>query len=231
MISDNLLKIRERVALVCAKAKRDQDAISLVAVTKNRSPEEIREALAAGITDIGENRVQEALLKYNSLSPITQHLSPISWHMVGHLQTNKVKDAVRIFDLIQSLDSLHMASQIDKGAAKISKIQDVLIEVKTSEEATKFGVKPAEVIEVLKEIIKLTNIRVQGLMTIAPLTDNPEKARPYFKRLRELLCEINAQRITHAALRILSMGMTDDFEVAIEEGSTMVRLGRAIFEA
>jgi pyridoxal phosphate enzyme (YggS family) len=150
--------------------------------------------------------------------------------MVGHLQTNKVKDAVKIFDLIQSVDSLHLAEEIDKQAAKINKIQDILIEVKTSPEATKFGLQLEVVIEVIKGITKLKNLNIKGLMTIAPIVDNPEKARPYFRLLRELGDKINESRITNHESRILSMGMTDDFEVAIEEGANMVRLGRAIFD-
>jgi pyridoxal phosphate enzyme (YggS family) len=150
--------------------------------------------------------------------------------MVGHLQTNKVKEAVRIFDLIQSVDSLRLAAEIDKQAAKINKIQDILIEIKTSPEATKFGLSPAETIETLRVMAQFRNINIKGLMTVAPIVDSPEETRPYFKKLRELQDSINAQRTTHNALRILSMGMTDDFEVAIEEGSNMVRLGRAIFE-
>jgi len=147
--------------------------------------------------------------------------------LVGHLQTNKVKDAVRIFDLIQSVDSLRLAAEIDKQAAKINKIQDILIEIKTSPEATKFGLKPNAAIEVIKEIAQLKNINMKGLMTIAPLVDEPEKTRPYFRQLRELRDYLRAMNYE---LGILSMGMTDDFEVAIEEGSNMVRIGRAIFE-
>jgi pyridoxal phosphate enzyme (YggS family) len=150
--------------------------------------------------------------------------------MVGHLQTNKVKDAVKIFGLIQSVDSLHLAREIDRQAAKINKIQDILIEVKTSPEATKFGLKPDEAVEVMKEIAELKNISIKGLMTIAPIVDNPGKTRPYFRLLRELRDKINELRTPNSELQTLSMGMTDDFEVAIEEGSNMVRVGRAIFE-
>lgn len=190
--------------------------VTIVAVSKGRSIEEIKEAVAAGITDIGENKVQEALLKY-------RELPTIKWHMVGHLQANKVKDAVKIFDLIQSVDSLHLAQEIDKQALKINKIQDILIEIKTSPEETKFGLKPEEAIPAIKEIAKLKNINIKGLMTIAPIVDDPEKTRPYFRLLRDLRDEINK-------FQIFSMGMTDDFKIAVEEGATMVRLGRAIFE-
>ena len=219
MIDENILKFRERIASACYKVKRDPGEITVVAVSKNRAIEQINQAIEAGIADIGENRVQEAILKYNQLRA--------KWHLVGHLQTNKVKDAVRIFDLIQSVDSLRLAAEIDKQAAKINKIQDILIEIKTSPEATKFGLKPNAAIEVIKEIAQLKNINMKGLMTIAPLVDEPEKTRPYFRQLRELRDYLRAMNYE---LGILSMGMTDDFEVAIEEGSNMVRIGRAIFE-
>jgi pyridoxal phosphate enzyme (YggS family) len=228
MIRDNLLKIEERISLICSKINRDPRSITIVAVSKGRTPEQINEAIELGINDIGENRVQEALLKYNALHSVRQ---AIRWHMVGHLQTNKAKESVKVFDLIQSVDSLHLACEISKQASKLNKIQDILIEVKTSPEATKFGLKPAETIEVLREIAKMSNINIKGLMTIAPLVDNPDKARPFFKQLRELRDNIIALPVTRYPLPVLSMGMTDDFEVAIEEGSNMIRLGRAIFES
>lgn len=222
MIRENIAKIREGILR--------PNQITIVAVSKGRSIEEIKAAIDAGITDIGENRVQEALLKYKQLSAIRSTLSAIKWHMVGHLQTNKVRDAVKIFDLIQSVDTLHLAEEIDKQASKMNKIQDILIEIKTSPEANKFGLKPDEAIEVIKEMVKLKDINIKGLMTIAPIADNPEKARPYFRMLRELRDKINALSTMGYGLSTLSMGMTNDFEVAIAEGSNMVRLGRAIFE-
>ncbi|MFH1458630.1 MAG: YggS family pyridoxal phosphate-dependent enzyme [Candidatus Omnitrophota bacterium] len=150
--------------------------------------------------------------------------------MVGHLQTNKVKQAVKIFDLIHSVDSTRLAQEIDKQAAKIGKTQEILIEVKTSTEATKFGFLPDETADAVKEISRLKNIKLQGLMTIAPLVTNPEEARPCFRTLRELRDEISKLGIWNLEFGILSMGMSDDFEVAIEEGTTMVRIGRAVFE-
>ena len=230
MIQDAILNIRKRILRVCSKINKNPELITVVAVSKGRTIEQIKEVIDAEITNIGENRIQEALVKYNELQATGYKLQATRWHMVGHLQTNKVKDAVRIFDLIQSVDSLHLAQEIDKQAAKINKIQDILIEVKTSPEATKFGLKPPEVIEVTKELAKLKNINIIGLMTIAPIMDNPKETRPYFRRLREILEEINTISITQNALQILSMGMTEDFEVAIEEGANMLRLGRAIFE-
>ncbi len=234
MIRENILKIKERISSICSKSNRDSDSIAIVAVSKGRSIQQIKEAIEAGIIDIGENRVQEALLKYNDMRylPVGQAGAisdkQIKWHMVGHLQTNKVKDAVRIFDLIQSVDSIHLASEMDKQAAKINKIQEILVEVKTSPEAAKSGVLAQEAAGLIKTILELKNIRVRGLMTIAPIVDDPEKARPYFRILRELKEQIN--QLTNHQLTILSMGMTDDFEAAIEEGSNMVRVGRAIFE-
>lgn len=227
MVEENLRKIKERIRSACTRSNRDPGQITIVAVSKGRPIEQIKEVLACGITDIGENRIQEAVVKYNELAA---GQPAITWHMVGHLQTNKVKEAVKIFGLIQSVDSLHLAQEINKQAAKINKLQDILIEVKTSPEAAKSGLKPDEVIEVINKITGLPNIRMQGLMTIAPLAASPEEARPYFRGLKELFDEINARRITPEALRMLSMGMTDDFEIALEEGSNMVRLGRAIFE-
>ncbi|MDI6605867.1 MAG: YggS family pyridoxal phosphate-dependent enzyme, partial [Candidatus Omnitrophota bacterium] len=207
-------------------------SVTIVAVTKNRNIEQIKEAVEAGITDIGENRVQEAVLKFRELANLrTCEQVTTRWHMVGHLQTNKVKEAVRIFDLIHSVDSARLALEIDRQAAAINKIQGILVEVNTSGEESKFGIKADEAIEVIKEISKLKNINIKGLMTVASVVDNPEKARPYFRILRELrnkICEL--WTIGQYGLWTLSMGMSDDFEVAVEEGSTMVRLGRAIFD-
>ena len=230
MLKDNALRIKKQIALICSRIRREPSSITIVAVSKGRTVEQIQEVIESGvITDIGENRVQEALIKYKELGTCEPgNLRTIKWHMVGHLQTNKVKDALNLFDLIQSVDSLDLAQEIDKQAAKIHKIQDILIEVKTSPEATKFGLKPDETIEVIKEMAKCKNINIKGLMTVAPLVDNPEKTRPYFKMLRDLSDTIN--QLTNNQLTILSMGMTDDFELAIEEGSDMVRLGRAIFD-
>ena len=221
MIRENISRIKARIP----------SGVIIVAVTKTRTPRQLKEAIEAGITDIGENRVREAFLKYNSLRTYElANLRTVKWHMVGHLQTNKVKEAVKIFDLIHSIDSIHLAGEIAKQAAGINKIQDILIEVKTSPEAAKFGLGPDETIAVIKEIAGLENINIKGLMTIAPIVDDPEKARPYFRTLRELRDEINRLSVLKSPLSILSMGMTDDFEAAIEEGSNMVRIGRAIFE-
>jgi pyridoxal phosphate enzyme (YggS family) len=228
MVRDNLFKIRERLAAACAKVNRLPADITVVAVSKGRSIQEIEEAIACGITDIGENRVQEAVTKYNGIRN-TDDGRRIKWHLVGHLQTNKAKEAVKIFDLIHSVDSLRLAKELDKQAARVNKVQDILIEVKTSPEEAKFGVSALDAPALIAEIAKLKNIKLKGLMTIAPLVENPEQARPYFKLLRDLSDRICGRRTTDDGRRILSMGMTDDFEIAIEEGANMLRLGRAIF--
>lgn len=230
MIKENIARVKERIISACLKAKREPAGIKLIVVSKNRGVEEIKEAVSAGLSEFGENRVQEAVLKYKELSLTAYRLPLIKWHMVGHLQTNKVREAVKIFDLIQSVDSLRLALEIDKEALRINKIQDILLEVKVSPEATKFGLKPEEIIEVTKEVSGLKNINIKGLMAIAPIADNPEKVRPYFRMLRELQDKINSLQLIAYRLQLLSMGMTDDFETAIEEGSNMVRIGRAIFE-
>lgn len=224
MVKNNLQKVKERISAVCSSAGRDPDSITIICVTKGRPLEQIKEAIEAGITDIGENRTQEAAAKYKEISAIGQSLPAVKWHMIGHLQTNKAKEAVKIFDLIQSVDSPHLAEAINKEALKLNKLQNILIEVKTSPEASKSGLKPQEAQEVIRGIAAFKNINIKGLMTIAPLVDNSEEARPYFKMLRELRDKIDKRMI-------LSMGMTDDFEVAIEEGADMVRLGRAVFNA
>jgi pyridoxal phosphate enzyme (YggS family) len=226
MIQDNIIKVRERIAQACFRGGRNADAVRLVVISKNRSLNEIKEVINLGLLDIGENRLQEAKPKFSELRV---QYTGLRTHMVGHLQTNKVKEAVRLFDLIQSVDSLRLALEINQQAAKIGKVQDILVEIKTSFETTKFGVRPEEAIELIDQIAQLKNIRFKGLMTIAPILKQPDEARPYFRTTRELYDKINEQRITSNEQLFLSMGMTDDFEVAIEEGSNMIRLGRAVF--
>lgn len=220
---------------MCSRINRDPSEIRIVAVSKGRTVEQIKEVVRSGIIDIGENKVQEAILKYAQLSQqagetIGYRLSAVKWHMVGHLQTNKVKEAVNIFDLIQSVDTLRLAQEINKQAAKINKIQDILLEINVSGEESKFGLKPQESIKIVEDMAKFKNVNIKGLMTVAPISDDPEHVRPYFRKLRELKNKINESRITNYQLQFLSMGMTDDFEVAVEEGANVVRLGRAIFE-
>lgn len=230
MISNNIVDIKERIKSAALKAGRDISEIVIIAACKNRNTEQIKEVIDSGIVNIGENRVQEALLKYNQLLTIDHRPSTVRWHMIGHLQTNKVKQAVEIFDLIQTVDSFELAKEIDKRANQINKIQRILIEVKTSSEATKTGILPGETENLVQQVLNLPNLKLEGLMTVAPLVDDPEKTRPYFRKLRELKINIDRLPATGDRLTILSMGMSDDFEIAIEEGSTMIRLGRAIFE-
>ncbi|MFH1640772.1 MAG: YggS family pyridoxal phosphate-dependent enzyme [Candidatus Omnitrophota bacterium] len=230
MIKENITQIKELISLVCSRIDKDPEAITIVAISKGRAIDQIGQVLESGIINIGENRVQEAIVKYNELQALNSRFPTIKWHMVGNLQTNKVKEAVRIFDLIHSVDSLRLAKEIDKYAGRMNKTQDILVEVNTSGEASKSGLKPDEAISVIKEIARLENLNIKGLMTIAPIVENPEKARPYFRCLKELNDEINNLQPAICRLQVLSMGMTDDYLVAIQEGSNMVRLGRVIFE-
>ncbi|MDD4941314.1 MAG: YggS family pyridoxal phosphate-dependent enzyme [Candidatus Omnitrophica bacterium] len=218
MISDNVRNVKARIEAACVRVRRDPAGVTLVAVTKGRPAGDIFQALDAGISDIGENKVQEASAKYEAVSGRLRQGSPVRWHMIGHLQTNKVKDAVRMFDLIHSVDSLRLAQEIDTQAAKIGKVQDILVEVKTSPEATKYGIDPDALSGLVEKIARLKNVRLQGLMTMAPAGAAAESARPYFRAMRSF------------GYAVLSMGMTDDFEVAVEEGATIVRIGRALFE-
>lgn len=215
MIADNLVSVRDRIRKSCKKVGRSADSVKLVAVTKQTSISQMEEAIKAGAVIFGENRVQDAIVKYRDIG------DKVEWHLIGHLQTNKAKDAVKIFSLIHSVDSLKLAREIDKEAGKLKKRQKILIQVSTSGEETKFGIRPVELPELIKEASGYSNLIIEGLMTIAPIAEDSEAVRPYFRALTEL--------IGTTGLKELSMGMTDDFEIAIEEGSTLVRVGRAIF--
>jgi len=222
MIAENLKSVRQRIAKCCEKSERNPGDVTLICVTKEASIDEAGEILSLGARDLGENRVRELAAKQQVLG------DRAAWHLVGHLQTNKVRDAVKIASLIHSVDSARLAKEIDKEASKVKKVQDILIQVNTSGERSKFGVSPEGVIGLLKEVVLYHNINIKGLMTIAPEVDNPELARPFFRALRELRDKIINWQLATGNWQ-LSMGMTNDFEVAIEEGSTMVRVGRAIF--
>ncbi len=224
MIAENIKAITQRITRSCEKSGRPASQVELVCVTKEATVEQMGEALSAGARIFGENRVQDAIAKHKAIG------DKASWHLIGHLQTNKAKDAVKIFDLIHSVDSIHLAQEIDKQAGKLGKVQDILIQVNTSGEESKFGVTPEAAIDLLKAITLYPNLKIKGLMTIAPEVEDPETVRPYFRALRELRDKINDVRSTMYDLRILSMGMTNDFEAAIEEGATMVRIGRAVFQ-
>lgn len=226
MIEKNLAAIKERIEFACGKENRDPLSVRVVAICKGRSVEDIRRVLQCGITDIGENRVQEAMEKCAVLSAE----GGIRWHMVGHLQGNKARDAVHIFDLIHSVDSLKLAADIDRHAAAAGKVQRILAQVNISAEGSKSGFSPAEVPEAIKKMFLLRNIRVEGLMTIAPHFFNPEEAQPFFSGLRVLMQELNYSLPEGQKLDVLSMGMSEDFETALSSGANMLRLGRIIFE-
>lgn len=222
-VKDNLETINKKIKEAALKVNRDPQEIKLVAVTKTATLEQIKEAINEGVKIIGENKVQEAKEKYQVLT------TEVKWHLIGHLQTNKVKYAVEIFDLIHSVDSIKLAKEIDKRSVQFKKTIDVLIEVNISGEETKYGYNPEKVEAFLKEISEFSGIRVRGLMTIPPISKNKEEVRPYFRRLRELSERIRDKNIKNIKMDYLSMGMTDDFEIAIEEGANMVRIGRGIF--
>jgi hypothetical protein len=222
-IKENLEKIKQKIRVKLELVGRGSQEITLVAVTKTVDPDSIEEAIASGVNIIGESRVQEAKEKYGKVG------SKVIWHLVGHLQRNKAKDAVKIFDLIHSVDSAKLAKEIDKEARKVGKTQKILIEVNVSGEESKYGLSPEQVIPFLKEISGLLNTKVEGLMTMAPLYENREDCRPCFRKLKELMEEVKAEDIKNVKMIYLSMGMSNDFELAIEEGSNMLRIGRAIF--
>ncbi len=214
-VAHNVERICERIRVAALRAGRQPEEITLVAVSKTIEPERIEAAIAVGQTLFGESKVQEARAKIPLISQRAR------WHLLGHLQTNKAREAVALFALIHSVDSIKLAVELNKWAERAGKVQAILLEVNTSGEASKFGLKPEDLGAALSEMNKLPRLDVQGLMTIAPFFEAAEKTRPYFRRLRELRDE--------TGLRELSMGMTHDFEVAIEEGATMVRIGTAIF--
>jgi len=226
-IAENYARIRGEIDAAACRAGRDPASVRLVAVSKTQPVEAVIEAVHAGASIVGENRVQEALAKMEELSEMEGVSDlPVEWHMIGTLQKNKARHAVGRFSLIHSLDSASLAAEIDKRAAGLGIVQDVLIEVNVSGEETKHGVRPEEVQALAAAADRMEHIRPVGLMCIPPFTDNPEDSRPHYRRLKELSDEIRAAGVD---LRELSMGMTQDYEVAVEEGSTLVRVGTAIF--
>jgi pyridoxal phosphate enzyme (YggS family) len=222
-IAANINSIKQRIAAAAAKSQRAPDSIKLLAVTKTVPPVCLGNAIDAGITMFGENYVQEAKEKIAVIGPRAQ------WHMIGHLQTNKAKYAVNLFNYIHSVDRMDLARELDKKAHLTGHKMNILIEVNVSGEKTKNGIPAAAAISLIKDIARLENISVRGLMTMAPYSANPEDSRPYFTGLRNLRDDIIHTGITGIIMEELSMGMTDDFEIAIEEGATIVRIGRAIF--
>ena len=222
-IAENLRSVQDRIAAAAKRAGRDPSSVRLVTVTKTIGFDRIREAVTAGAAILGENRVQEAGKKIEALGRIA------SWHLIGHLQTNKTKYAVKLFDLIHSVDALELAREIDRQAAKIGKVQDILIEISIAGEASKAGMAVKGAPALVAEAARLNNVSVKGLMTMPPYSENPEDSRPYFSVLRELAETIAKENIPTVSMQELSMGMSGDFEVAVEEGATLVRVGTAIF--
>ena len=223
-VGANYRAIVERIAVAAAKVGRDAREVRLLAASKSQPVDSIRAALAAGVALVGENYVQEAQEKKNLLAEAN-----VEWHMIGHLQRNKAKLAVQLFDVVESLDNLALARELDKEAAKRSKIVRALIEVNLAGEESKTGIAKGEVAGLLEKLSGLAHVRVQGLMTVPPFRENLEEVRPYFRELRELRDSLNSLNLPHVRLNELSMGMTHDFTVAIEEGATIVRIGTALF--
>ncbi|MBE5964736.1 MAG: YggS family pyridoxal phosphate-dependent enzyme [Lachnospira sp.] len=223
-ISKNISLVRENIATACKKTGRNIEEVTLIAVSKTKPVDMLKDAFDAGAIDFGENKVQELCDKIEHFQ--NEHMN---WHMIGHLQTNKVKYIVDKVCLIHSVDSIKLALQIDKEAAKKGVIANILLEVNVAEEESKFGLTCENVEDLVKEISKLSNIRVKGLMTVAPYTENAEENRVYFRKLKQLSVDIKTKNIDNVSMDILSMGMTNDYMIAIEEGSTHVRVGTGIF--
>jgi hypothetical protein len=225
IIEQNLSDLQKRIDSACSRSIYKQESIELVISTKYVEADLVRILSELGISCIGENRLQATESKKEELSDLD-----LKWHMFGHLQRNKVKKAVRIFDLIHSVESVTLAKEINKESERLGKNTRILVEVNVSGEETKYGLSPEEAIPFLSEINNLEGIKVEGLMTMAPIVDDPEICRPMFKGLRELSERIRDENIQNIEMNILSMGMTQDFEVAIEEGANLVRVGSAVFK-
>lgn len=223
MLKENIDNVRANIKRACERAKRNVDEVTLIAVSKTKPLSDIEELITYGETEFGENKVQELVDKYEHVS------KPVDWHLIGHLQTNKVKYIVDKACLIHSVDSVHLAKEIEKEAAKHNVIVNILIQVNIAHEDTKFGIDATEIYNMIDEIKDYEHVRVKGLMTIAPFVNNPEENRVHFRNLHQLLLDIKSKNIDNIDMSILSMGMTNDYEVAIEEGATMVRVGTGIF--
>jgi hypothetical protein len=226
-IQENVAQVRERIlAACCRRSGRGPDDVKLVAISKAFPAQSIRAAYEAGLRDFGENRVQEAAAKRPALSDLS-----ITWHMVGHLQTNKARAARELFHWVHSVDSFRLAQKLDQAPSSGGGRLPVLLEVNLGGEDSKAGVGESEITQLAEQISQLATLEVRGLMVIPPFFDDPEQVRPYFRRLRELAEEIDAKNIANVSMRELSMGMSHDFQVAIEEGATIIRVGTAIFGA
>lgn len=222
-ITENLSMVENKIAAACKRAGRERDEVKLIAVSKTQPVEAIREAIEYGINSFGENRVQELREKTEIIK------DNLDWHLIGHLQTNKVKYVVGKVSLIHSLENIRLAEALDKEAAKLGITVDVLAEINVAKEASKFGVNPEDAENFISEVSKFPNINIKGLMTVAPYTDISEENRKYFRQLKKIMVDLNSKNIHNVSMNVLSMGMTGDYEVAIEEGATLVRVGTGIF--
>jgi pyridoxal phosphate enzyme (YggS family) len=222
-IAENLQEVRNRIAEAADKAGRDPSDVTLVGVTKTVDTARIRELLDLGVTELGENRPQELNEKYEILGNVPH------WHLIGHLQTNKVKTIIDKVCMIHSIDSLHLAQEVNKRAAETNRVMDILVELNIASEPSKYGIEPQDTLEFIKQLSELTHIRPVGLMCVAPNVDESEKNRYFFAKMREILFDIKQRIVHNIDLIHLSMGMTKDYEVAVEEGATMVRIGTGIF--
>lgn len=223
MIKENIASVKQNIEDACRKVNRNPEEVTLIAVSKTKPLSDIEEAIACGMYEFGENKVQELTNKMEQVS------TPVHWHLIGHLQTNKVKYVVDKGLLIHSVDSVRLAEEIQKEAAKRQVHCDILLEVNVAEEESKFGFSYDEVMDRVKEIALFPNVHIQGLMTIAPFVENPEENRNFFANMHKLLLDIKSINIDNVNMSVLSMGMTNDYMVAIEEGATMVRVGTGIF--
>ena len=223
MIKDSLQEVRQKIEEACKRAGREPSEVSLIAVSKTKPNEVLMEAYEAGVRVFGENKVQELVAKMDSLP------SDIEWHMIGHLQRNKVKYIAGRTALIHSIDSFRLAEEVNIQAKKRGIIIPILVEINIGEENSKFGVRALDAKELIRQISQLDGVAVKGLMTVAPYVVDPEENRPLFHKIRDLAIDIDSEKLDNVSMGILSMGMTNDYEVAIEEGATMVRVGTAIF--
>lgn len=222
-LKENLNAVEEKIQKACDRANRRRNEVTLIAVSKTKPVEMLKGIYDCNQRDFGENKVQEMCDKMSVLP------TDIKWHMIGHLQTNKVKYIVGKTELIHSVDSLHLAKEIEKQAAKNNVLQPILVEVNIAQEESKFGIFKEEAIDLIRNIATLPHLQIKGLMTIAPFVENPEENRLYFRQIRQLSVDIENENIDNVDMKVLSMGMTGDYEVAIEEGATIVRVGTGIF--
>lgn len=225
MLKENYDAVAKKVEEACKRVGRNPKEVTIIAVSKTKPLSNVVELQQYGVMDFGENKVQELCSKYEEIE------KPVRWHLIGHLQTNKVKYIVDKVELIHSVDSLKLAKQISKEAVKKNVTIPILIQVNVAHEDSKFGLDQKDVMDFVEEVSKLPNVRIEGLMTIAPFVDDPEDNRKHFRELKQLFVDIDSKNFDNVNMSVLSMGMTNDYEVAIEEGATMIRVGTAIFGA